>query len=330
LAALELLGLVLHLLMAAGLYAYHARPSPASDLRELFPWDLSIGLDVLCGLALCAGGFTVAATIRILNLDDYKAVLRACLLTGFVGYVMAFLGMLTSVTESYRGGLLITSSPRLAVSGAVWLLIFYGAALLLEFAPDWSNSLRRPEVSRFVGPLSLALLLLAAVLSVIQQTSFADLVAVAARKASPLWATPQSSFHFFVSAVCGAMAAAIFVSWHTGVAFGRGLPAHLVTGLGKPRGGAFLLLGPALCRPAFPWSAPRGPKERPTECPVRGGDRSVLLTHVVVDCRKPPHESPYCVLLFRACPRGIGHEPFEYVHHFSGSQQRSELSAQLD
>ena len=54
--------------MAAGLYAYHARPSPASDLRELFPWDLSIGLDVLCGLALCAGGFTVAATIRILNL----------------------------------------------------------------------------------------------------------------------------------------------------------------------------------------------------------------------------------------------------------------------
>jgi Ni/Fe-hydrogenase subunit HybB-like protein len=224
-------------LMAASIYAYHARSSlVAANVRDSFPWDLSIGLNVVVGIALCAGSFTLATTIRIFNLDDCKPILRPCLLTGFVGYLVAFLGFLTTAGRTYHVGLWITPSPRLAIWGAVGLLIIFGGVVLLEFAPECCKRFGWPELPRVVRQLSLPLLLLAAVLSVLQQTSFALLIVGASDKVSPLWSSPQLPFLFFVSAACGALAMMIFASWHTGIAIARGIPGHLVTGMGKALG----------------------------------------------------------------------------------------------
>jgi len=48
------------------------RPGGSTNLSDQFPWGLWIGFDVLCGVGLAAGGFTLVAIVHIFNLERYK------------------------------------------------------------------------------------------------------------------------------------------------------------------------------------------------------------------------------------------------------------------
>jgi Ni/Fe-hydrogenase subunit HybB-like protein len=77
------------LLMALGLYATYVRIfyglGGSTNLSDAFPWGLWIGFDVLCGVGLAAGGFTLAATVHIFNLKRYQPIVRPAILTAFLG-----------------------------------------------------------------------------------------------------------------------------------------------------------------------------------------------------------------------------------------------------
>ena len=70
--------LVFLFLMAAGLYATVIRFTrglgPSTNLSDQFPWGIWIGFDVLCGVMLAAGGFTLTAAVHILNIKRLKPI----------------------------------------------------------------------------------------------------------------------------------------------------------------------------------------------------------------------------------------------------------------
>ena len=49
--------------------------APATNLSDRFPWGLWIGFDVLCGVGLAAGGFTLTSVVHIFNLRSSS---RSC------------------------------------------------------------------------------------------------------------------------------------------------------------------------------------------------------------------------------------------------------------
>src|SRR3990172_2589364 len=55
-----------------------------TNLSNTNPWGLWIGFDVLSGVALAAGGYVVASAVYIFGLHDYRPVVRAAILTGFL------------------------------------------------------------------------------------------------------------------------------------------------------------------------------------------------------------------------------------------------------
>ena len=63
--------LMLAVIFAAGLYATVLRFTrglgASTNLSDKFPWGLWIGFDVLCGVMLAAGGFTLMAAVHIFN-----------------------------------------------------------------------------------------------------------------------------------------------------------------------------------------------------------------------------------------------------------------------
>ena len=65
-------------IMLSGLYATFLRVvyglGGVTNLSDKFPWGVWIGFDVLCGVGLAAGGFTLVATVHIFNLERYKPV----------------------------------------------------------------------------------------------------------------------------------------------------------------------------------------------------------------------------------------------------------------
>ena len=48
----------------------------STNLSDKFPWGIWIGFDVMCGVGLAAGGFTLVAMVHIFNIEQYKPVLR--------------------------------------------------------------------------------------------------------------------------------------------------------------------------------------------------------------------------------------------------------------
>jgi Ni/Fe-hydrogenase subunit HybB-like protein len=220
-------------LMTGGIYASYVRLVHGIDhsLSNVFPWGLITGLNVLCGIAIATGGFTIAASIYVLNLEGYRPMVRASLVMSFLGYVVAVLGIVSSPGRTaFQMG---TWDSHSILYGIAWAVILSGAVLLLEFAPDLWRHFGGREPPHWARFLNMPLLFIAVVFSVLYQTSLADLLQSLPETVSPLWSTPQLPFFFFVSAVCAGLAVIIFASWHINAASGKGLSPERVTGLGK-------------------------------------------------------------------------------------------------
>ncbi len=225
------------LLMTGGTYAFLVRSlrglGPATHLNDVFSWGLGIGLDVYCGIALAAGGFTVAVFAHLLGDESSVPVVRASVLAGFLGYVVAVLGFISELGRPLGTRFLTAWNPRSVISGVAWVGLLYGAALLLEFAPELFHRYGRRDPPVWARPLTLLILLTALVLSTVHQVSLANLILSSPSRHSPIWFTPRLPAFFFVSACCAGLAVVIFASWHTSVAFARGLTPSLLVGIGR-------------------------------------------------------------------------------------------------
>ena len=47
-----------------------------SNLSDTYPWGLWIGFDVLCGVGLAAGGFTITAIVYLFHLERFRPIVR--------------------------------------------------------------------------------------------------------------------------------------------------------------------------------------------------------------------------------------------------------------
>ena len=60
----------------------------STNLSDQFPWGLWIGFDVMCGVMLAAGGFTLTAAVEIFNIKRFHSIVRPTILTAFLGYLL--------------------------------------------------------------------------------------------------------------------------------------------------------------------------------------------------------------------------------------------------
>src|SRR5579864_7032676 len=93
-------------LLAAAAYATVVRFAEglgaATHLSDQFPWGLWIGFDVLCGVMLAAGSFTLTAAVHILNIKRMMPIVRPTVLTGFLGYLLVCVALLFDLGRPYR------------------------------------------------------------------------------------------------------------------------------------------------------------------------------------------------------------------------------------
>jgi Ni/Fe-hydrogenase subunit HybB-like protein len=74
----------------------------STNLTDAFPWGLWIGFDVMCGVMLAAGGFTLTAAVYIFNLKKFKPIVRPTVLTAFLGYMLVVVALLFDLGRGYR------------------------------------------------------------------------------------------------------------------------------------------------------------------------------------------------------------------------------------
>ena len=225
-------------IMAAGVVATWLRISGglggSTNLSDRFPWGLWIGFDILCGVGLAAGGFTLAATVHIFNIERYKPIVRPAILTAFLGYLLVILALLFDLGRPDRiWHPLIMWNPHSVMFEVGWCVTLYTAVLALEFVPAVLERLRWKRTLGWLRLVSLPVIIAGVILSTLHQSSLGSLYLIVPNKLYPLWYSPLLPLLFFISAVAVGLAMTIFESWHSSRAFGQHLEWTLIQGLSR-------------------------------------------------------------------------------------------------
>ncbi|MFZ5926139.1 MAG: NrfD/PsrC family molybdoenzyme membrane anchor subunit [Acidobacteriota bacterium] len=224
---------VFAVLMAAGLYAAFLRfwggLGASTNLSDQFPWGIWISFDVLCGVGLAAGGFTLAATVHIFNIRSYHAVVRPAILTAFLGYLLVVVALMFDLGHPYRiWHPLIMWNPRSVMFEVGWCVALYTTVLFLEFLPVVLQKFRMHTALKVMKAATLPIIIAGVILSTLHQSSLGSLFLIMPNRLHPLWWTPLLPVLFFISAVATGLAMTIFESWHSAKAFGRQLEYGLI------------------------------------------------------------------------------------------------------
>lgn len=225
-------------LMVAGLYASFVRITQglggATNLSDQFPWGLWIGFDILCGVGLAAGGFTLAAAVHIFNIERYKPILRPAILTAFLGYLLVILALMFDLGLPYRiWHPLVMWNPHSVMFEVGWCVTLYTSVLALEFVPVVFERFRWTKALKIMHAILIPLVILGVILSTLHQSSLGSLYLIVPQKLYPLWYTPLLPVMFFVSALCAGLAMTIFESWQSSKAFGKHLELPLLSSMGR-------------------------------------------------------------------------------------------------
>jgi Ni/Fe-hydrogenase subunit HybB-like protein len=219
-----------------------------TNLSQTNPWGIWVAFDILCGVALAAGGYTVASAVYIFGQKRYQPVLRPAILTGFLGYVFVLVGLMVDLGQPWRlpYQFFLTPGTTAVMYEVGWCVFLYLMVLALEFSPAALEWLGFAKLRRFVGGLTVGIIVLGVTLSTLHQSSLGAFFLMTPGKLHPLWYSPFLPIFFFVSSITAGIGMVIFESTLSHRAFHDRLdPAAPVDmnkiTLGLARGGAVVL-----------------------------------------------------------------------------------------
>lgn len=205
-----------------------------TNLSDAYPWGLWIAIDVACGVALAAGGFTTAFVAHLLHREQFHPLVRPALLTAMIGYTFVALGVMTDLGRFWA--MWHVMLPWMWQGNSVLFevaicVMTYLTVLYIEFLPivceRFIGRVRLPgplarlnaSLDRLLRTLDAGLgrvmtvfIILGVVLSCMHQSSLGTLMVIAGPKLHPLWQSPMLPMFFLLSAFAVGFAMVIFES----------------------------------------------------------------------------------------------------------------------
>ena len=122
-----------------------------TNLNDSYPWGFWIGFDILTGIALAAGGFTLTAGIYIWGNKKYHPLARPAILTAFLGYVFFVIALFIDLGR----GLVMWHMflPSMWQHNSVmfevgWCVATYLTILFFEFLPSVLEKFHKKDLLR--------------------------------------------------------------------------------------------------------------------------------------------------------------------------------------
>ncbi|ABC81776.1 NrfD/PsrC family molybdoenzyme membrane anchor subunit [Anaeromyxobacter dehalogenans] len=194
-------------------YRFAAGLGATTNLSQSAPWGLWIGFDMMTGIVLAAGGFTIGSAVQLFGLKDYHGIERPAILTAFLGYVMAVIGLLADLGRPWNIIMALFNFGTASVLFEVaWCVMCYTTVLLLEFTVPLFEWLGWKRIHSVMKKALIALTVLSVIFSTMHQSALGSLFLLAPTKLHPLWYTPYIFVFFFVSAIIAGLNMVIFES----------------------------------------------------------------------------------------------------------------------
>lgn len=216
----------------------------STNLTDTNPWGIWIGFDVMTGVALAAGGFVIGTAVHLFGMKEYRPFVRPAILTGFLGYLFAVLGLMFDLGRYYR--LPYPMFVSLGVNSILFLVAWHVALYLtcqfVEWCPAIFESFNMKKLRRWFINLTIGATIFGVILSTLHQSALGSLFLLMPSKVHPLWYSDYIPVLFFISAIAAGISMVIIESALSHKAFKdqitrteltRGRFDRLTLGLGK-------------------------------------------------------------------------------------------------
>lgn len=226
------------IIIILGLYTIYLRftggLAAVTNLNDYFPWGLWIGFDILCGVGMAAGGFTLCAVVYIFNIKKFKPIIRPTILTAFLGYLLVIFALLIDLGRPWAiWHAIIMWNPNSVMFEVAWCVMLYTTVLFLEFSPVLLEKFNAKKLLKIIRGITIPLVVLGILLSTLHQSSLGALYLIAPTKMHPLWYSTNLPWFFYLSAIGVGCAMIIFESYLSAKAFKKNLEFELVSDIGR-------------------------------------------------------------------------------------------------
>lgn len=220
-------GIIIALGLSIMLYRFVAGLGATTNLSQTAPWGIWIGFDMMTGIVLAAGGFTMASAVHLFGLHDYHPIVRPALLTAFLGYVMAIVGLIADLGRPWNMVFVfVRHGTASALFEIAWCVVLYASVLFLEFLLPSFEWLGLKTFRKYLLKLMLPLTILSVVFSSMHQSALGSLFIMAPGKLHPLWYTPWIFIFFFISAIMAGISMVIVEGSLSHKAFASRITSH--------------------------------------------------------------------------------------------------------
>ncbi|MDR0827434.1 MAG: polysulfide reductase NrfD [Desulfovibrio sp.] len=174
-----------------------------TNLDNKNPWGFWMTFDLLCGIAIAAGGFAVTAAYYVFGQKHFGVFVRSTLTTAFLGYFFEVIALVYEVGQPWRLPYPIfwsqgTSSVLFLIGLCVFAYLMISFTELLPAVLEWLGKKdARKKAIRLVTPLAV----IGAVIGIIHQSSLGALYVITPSKVHPLWYTTLMPLNFLVSSL---------------------------------------------------------------------------------------------------------------------------------
>jgi len=205
-----------------------------TNLSDTFPWGIWISFDMLCGVALAAGGFLIAGAVHIFGLKKFYPILRPAILTAYLGYLMVLGGLLMDLGRPYNiWHPMIYWQHRSVMFELGWCVSLYNLVLTVEFLPLLLEKFRWHRALRIVHAVTIPVVIAGCILSTLHQSSLGALFLIVPEKMWPISYSPLLPLYFLISAVAVGLAMTIVESNLSARAFQRSLDTPIIIALAR-------------------------------------------------------------------------------------------------
>lgn len=187
---------------------------PSTNLSDTNPWGIWIGVDVLCGIALAAGGLVMGTAYYLFGMKEYHHFVRPAILTSLLGYLFAVFALLFDLGRYYRlpYPMVVSCGLTSVMFLIAWHFSLYILALLAEWSPALFEWLNMEKLRQWSNKLAVWATMFGVIIAVGHQSALGALFLVAPGKLHPLWYSELLPLFFLLSAIIAGLSMVIVES----------------------------------------------------------------------------------------------------------------------
>ncbi|MDW7678920.1 MAG: NrfD/PsrC family molybdoenzyme membrane anchor subunit [bacterium] len=217
---------------------------PSTNLSDTNPWGIWVGFDIMTGEALAVGGFVMGVAFHLFGMKEFRPLVRPALLSGFLGYFFAIIGLLFDLGRYYRlpYPMFVSFGIGSVLFLIAWLVFLYLSIQFVELSPAIFEWLNMKKFRQWALKLTIGATIFGAILATLHQSALGGLLLLMPSKIHPLWYSSFMPLFFFVSAIIGGISMIIVESMLSHRVFKEQIPKmamdhtqfdHITIGLGK-------------------------------------------------------------------------------------------------